>query len=93
LPRFKFGNYGSAGHGIYGNRGLSRAKSARSGFQKNVAMRDILATQAKRDYYEILSVTRGASEQEIKSSYRKLAMQYHPDRNPGNAEAEEARPL
>jgi molecular chaperone DnaJ len=48
-----------------------------------------LATQAKRDYYEILSVTRTATDQEIKSSYRKLAMQYHPDRNPGNAEAEE----
>jgi len=43
----------------------------------------------RRDYYEILSVTRSASEQEIKSSYRKLAMQYHPDRNPGNAEAED----
>jgi molecular chaperone DnaJ len=48
-----------------------------------------LATQAKRDYYEVLNVTRTATEQEIKSSYRKLAMQYHPDRNPGNAEAEE----
>jgi len=48
-----------------------------------------LATQAKRDYYEILSVTRTATEQEIKSSYRKLAMQFHPDRNPGNPEAEE----
>jgi len=48
-----------------------------------------LATQAKRDYYEVLSVTRTATEQEIKSSYRKLAMQYHPDRNPGNKEAEE----
>jgi molecular chaperone DnaJ len=48
-----------------------------------------LATQAKRDYYEVLSVTRTATEQEIKSSYRKLAMQYHPDRNPGNTEAEE----
>lgn len=48
-----------------------------------------MATQAKRDYYEILSVTRTATEQEIKSSYRKLAMQYHPDRNPGNSEAEE----
>jgi molecular chaperone DnaJ len=43
----------------------------------------------KRDYYEILSVTRSASDQEIKSSYRKLAMQYHPDRNPGNHEAED----
>ncbi|HZR27699.1 MAG TPA: molecular chaperone DnaJ [Terriglobales bacterium] len=48
-----------------------------------------LATNAKRDYYEVLSVERSASEQEIKSSYRKLAMQYHPDRNPGNPQAEE----
>lgn len=43
----------------------------------------------KRDYYEILSVERTASGDEIKSSYRKLAMKYHPDRNPGNKEAEE----
>jgi molecular chaperone DnaJ len=43
----------------------------------------------KRDYYEILGVQRGASEDEIKKSYRKLALQYHPDRNPNNKEAEE----
>ncbi len=43
----------------------------------------------KRDYYEILAVSRGVGEQELKSAYRKLALQFHPDRNPGDAEAEE----
>jgi molecular chaperone DnaJ len=43
---------------------------------------------AKRDYYEVLGVARDAGEDELKKSYRKLAMQWHPDRNQGNAEAE-----
>src|SRR5205807_2391285 len=44
---------------------------------------------SKRDYYEVLGVSREADDEEIKRAYRRLAMQYHPDRNVGDAEAEQ----
>ena len=52
-------------------------------------MRSIRNVMPKRDYYDVLGVPRDADLKQIKQAYRKLAMELHPDRNPGDSEAED----
>ena len=51
--------------------------------------RTIILADTKRDYYEVLGLQKGASEEEIKKAYRQMAKKYHPDLNPGDKAAEE----
>lgn len=51
------------------------------------ACSDVLINGRRKSYYDILQVSKGASDEQIKRSYRKLALKYHPDKNQGNEEA------
>ena len=66
---------------------ISRLASCATGEKINVAVPRVVIMAERRDFYEILGVSRSASDGQIAEAYRKLALKYHPDRNPGNEEA------
>ena len=57
-------------------------------FTDNLQKREFIMAEQKRDYYEVLGVDKNADDAAIKKAYRQLAKKYHPDMNPGDAEAE-----
>ena len=88
---------GASGRRVRGSTRPARRRGDRTIYARLSAWRQARAPRhgessesvSKRDYYEILGVPKNAGDQQIKSAYRKLALQHHPDRNQGNKEAEE----
>ena len=68
---------------------MQTMKRSTTKISKTKSSLDWVFERCQRDYYEVLGVQRGASASDMKSAYRKLAMKYHPDRNPGDKVAEE----